>query len=103
MYLPYLRFFRRSYIRASTYSRVMEKFIVPRLDHFAFKVSFKEILSNLVLCQGHRPIEKQMETVSYSSFLSTIQSLTSENLINFVRKRLDYFLVGLMNDEIRYG
>lgn len=82
----------------------MEKFIVPRLDHFAFKVSFKEILSNLVLCQDHRPNEKQMETVSYSTFLSTIQSLlTSENLINFVRKRLDYFLVGLMNDEIRYS
>jgi len=62
----------------------MDKSTVPRLEQIAFQASFKEILSNLVLCPDHCPKDMQLDTV------------------NFVRKRLEYYLVGEMNDKIRY-
>ena len=76
------------------------KSFVPRLEHLAYTASFKEILSNLALCHDHHPSNEQ-EIVNYSSFLSTMA--TSEKLITFVRNRLDYHLVGIMSDKIRYN
>jgi len=80
----------------------MDKFTVPRLEQIAFQASFKEILSNLVLCPDHCPKDMQLDTVAFSSRLSTCPLFTSQSLINFVRKRLEYYLVGEMNDKIRY-
>ena len=81
----------------------MEKNLVPRLEQLAFTASFKDILSNLVLCQDHRPEDKQLETVAaFSSRIKTSPLFASQNLINFVRNNLDHHLVGVMNDKTRY-
>lgn len=83
----------------------MEKFLVPRLEHLAFEVSFEEILSNLALCQDHHIDEEKKKTVKFASFLSPIRhTFTSEKLISFVRNHLDYYLYGEseMSDKMRY-
>lgn len=81
----------------------MEKFLVPRLGHLAFTASFEDILCNLALCQDHCPKENLLGTTKFASFLppEIRQSITSENLINFVRRRLDYHLEGLMSDQTK--
>ncbi len=82
----------------------IEKLVVPRLKDIAFRVSFKEILNNLVLCHEHRPEEKQVMPVAFSSLLSLSQLCTSQCLINLMRNRLDQFLVeAKMNAEMRYS
>ena len=75
---------------------------VPRLEHLAFEKSFKEIVSNLILCPEHRPEGKRFDWASSSSFLSTNPLCSSQNMINFVKGHLDQILIGTMNDEIRY-
>lgn len=81
----------------------MEKYLVPRLEHLAFTASFKDILSNLVLCQDHRPGDMQLDTVAaFSSHIKTSPLFASQNLINYVRNHLDHHLVGVINDKTRY-
>ncbi len=72
------------------------------LEDLAFEASFKEILSNLVLCPDHRPKEKKLKWLAFSSLLSTIPYFKSEQLITIVRSRLDKYLVGTMGDKIRF-
>jgi len=73
-----------------------------RLEHLAFEVSYKEILSNLILCHDHHPKEKKLKWLPFSSLLSTIPYLESEQLITILRSRLDKYLLGTMGDETRY-
>lgn len=83
----------------------MEKLIVPaRLEHLAFVASFEEILSNLAFCPDHCPEGQQPPTVKFSSLLlSKGQVLqTSQCVINYTRKRLDHYLIGVMNDKLKY-
>ncbi len=82
----------------------MEKLIVPRLEHLAFVASFEEILSNLAFCPDHCPERQQPQTVKFSSLLlSKGQVLkTGQCVINYARKRLDHYLVGVMNDTLKY-
>ena len=74
---------------------------VPTLLDLAFDVSFKELLSNLVLCNDHRPEDKQLVWARYSSFLSTMPYLNGQAMRYLVRSRLDQYLVGMMSDTIR--
>jgi len=76
--------------------------IIPSLEDLALKVSYKEILGNLILCHDHRPKEKKLNWLNCSSLLSTIPYLESEQLLEIVRSRLDQHLVGTMGDTIRY-
>lgn len=69
---------------------------VPTLLDLAFDVSFKELLSNLVLCKDHRPAEKQLIWARYSSFLSTMSFLNGQAMRHLVRRRLDQYLVGII-------
>jgi len=81
------------------------KSLVPRLEQLAFTVSFEEILGNLYLCPDHCQKEKQFgQNIQFASLLppKIRNSLTSENILNFVRKRLNYHLVGLVSDTTRY-
>ncbi len=82
---------------------IAPRLVVHRLEHLAFSVSFKEILVNLALGQDHRPEKNQLEIAKFGSLLPPEfrHSLTSENIINFVRIRLDYHLKGMMSDKIR--
>ena len=73
----------------------MDDKIVPSLQDLAFEVSFKEIMSTLILCYEHRPKGKRLSCLASPSAFSK-SFLTSEKLLNFVRSRLDYHLVGLV-------
>lgn len=75
-------------------------FSVTRLEDIAFTACFREILSNLLLCPDHRPDERRNMN-SYSSLVSLNPFLTSSNVRNFVRNRLNQHLIGIMNDDIR--
>ncbi len=79
----------------------MDRFVIPRLEKLAFEVSYKELLSNLLLCREHRPEERQVELVAFSSLISACSFLKSENVITFVRNRLNRYLLGFMNDKMR--
>jgi len=72
------------------------------LEELALEVSFKEILSNLILCPSHRPEGKQLNWLPCSSLLSMISYLESDQLLDIVRSRVDQNLVGTMGDKIRY-
>jgi hypothetical protein len=77
-----------------------KKFAVARLEEIAFKACYREILSNLLLCPEHsQPHSVSMN--SYSSLISQNPFLTSPNVRRFVRSRLNYHLIEIMNDEIR--
>ena len=81
----------------------MEKaVVVPTLEDLAFDVSFKEILGNLILCHEYLPEGKQLPWLPFSSFLTSVQLPSSEDMLSLVKARLDYFLVGTMSDKIRY-
>jgi len=85
---------------------MVPRLVVPRLEHLAFTVSFEEILGNLALCQDHCPKKMQQMVCKIAKYASRLSpeirhSFTSEDLITFVRNRLDYHLVGLMGDKIR--
>ena len=71
--------------------------VVSRLEDLAFESSFKDIMTTLKLC--HRPRGKRV--VPHSSFLKL--ALTSENLRAFIRGQLNYHLVGIMSEKIRYN
>ena len=75
---------------------------VASLEELAFQVSYKEILSNLILCHDHRPRGKQFNWLPYSSLLLKNPQRSSEQVRDFVRRRLDYYLAGTMGDTIRY-
>lgn len=62
--------------------------------------SYREILSNLLLCPDHRP-EERRNMNTYSSLISLNPFLTSPNVLHFVRSRLNQHLIGTMNDDIR--
>jgi len=81
----------------------MERLVIPRLEKLAFEASYKELLSNLLLCREHRPEEKQVELVAFSSIISACTFLKSENVIAFVRNRLNHYLLPgtTMNDKMR--
>lgn len=75
---------------------------VPTLECLAFNASCKEIVNNLLLCRDHHPEDKSCVSAPYfATYLSTVPSLTSENIINFMRKKLNYFLDGTANNIIR--
>jgi uncharacterized tellurite resistance protein B-like protein len=76
------------------------KFAVARLEEIAFKACYREILSNLLLCPEHSQ-PHNVSMYSYSSLISLNPFLTSSNVRTFVRSRLNYHLIGIMNDEIR--
>ena len=78
----------------------MDDKIVPSLQDLAFEVSFKEIMSTLILCYEHRPEGKRLSCLASPSAFSK-SFLTSEKLLNFVRSRLDYHLVGLVGVQVR--
>ena len=77
-----------------------KRFTVVTLEEIAFNACFREILSNLLLCPEHRPEDKRILN-SYSSLISLNPFLNSKNVRNFIRNRLDHYLVGTMNDDIR--
>jgi len=77
--------------------------IVSRLEDLAFDASYNEIIGNLLyLCREHRPENKKLEMVTYSSFLSRIPFITSQNMIQLIRNQLGQNLLGLMGEKIRY-
>lgn len=76
------------------------KFTVSRLEQIAFMASYREILSNLLLCSDHRP-EERRHMNTYSSLISLNTFLNSCNILKFVRSRLNHYLIGTMNDDIR--
>ena len=84
------------------------KMSVPLLEDLAFEVSFKELISNLVMCRDHRPENtsesyyKAMDWVSSFSILSNHPFMSSENVLKFVKQRLNKYLVGVMGIKIRY-
>jgi hypothetical protein len=78
-----------------------KKFAVSRLEEIAFKACYHEILSNLLLCPEHSQPNFSDSMYSYSSLISLSPFLTSSNVRRFVRSRLNYHLIGIMNDEIR--
>lgn len=81
---------------------------VPLLEDLAVEVAFMEIIRNLVLCRDHLPENpsensyKANDWVSSSSFLSTHPFMSSENVLKFVKRRLNEYLVGIMGIKIRY-
>ena len=83
--------------------------VIPfkRLEDLAFEVAYQEIISNLLLCPDHvshkaNTIESFCHRVSRSSFLSlNLPKVTSKSIREFVRDRLNLFLVGTMSDTIR--
>jgi hypothetical protein len=82
------------------HSNMKKKFAVVRLEEIAFKACYRQILSNLLLCPEHsQPHSVSMN--SYSSLISQNPFLNSPNVRRFVRSRLNYHLIGIMNDEIR--
>jgi hypothetical protein len=78
-----------------------KKFAVVRLEEIAFKACYREILSNLLLRPEHSHQPHSVSMYSYSSLISLSPFLTSSNVRRFVRSRLNYHLIGIMNDEIR--
>ena len=80
----------------------MSKFSVRNLEELSFDVSYNEILCNLLLCSGHRPNDKKLFWATFSSYVSMNSFLTSQNMVKFVRYRLNYHLIGIMGDVIRY-
>jgi len=76
---------------------------ISLLEDLAFEASFKEITSNLLLCNDHHPSKNsKLGWFSFSSILSTNPLLiNSQSLLNFVRSRLSHYLVGIMGDKIR--
>jgi len=103
-----IKVFHHSYFLAA---KIMafnsRKMSVPLLEDLAFEVSFKEMISHLVMCRDHRPKNtsesyKAMDWVSYSSVLSNHAFMSSENVLKFVKQRLNKYLVGVMGIKIRY-
>ena len=80
----------------------MQRVVVPQLKDLAFDVSYKEILGNLILCPDSRPEDKQLVWVSFSSFLSTIPYLKSQNMRQIIRDRLtQHFIEEKVNNILR--
>ena len=75
---------------------------VASLEELAFQVSYKEMLSNLILCHNHWPKGKRLNWLTYSSLLRKNQQMNSEQVRDYVRRRLDFYLVGTMGDKVRY-
>jgi len=71
------------------------------LKELSFKASFKEILCNLILCREHRPKDAQLFWSTFCSNLSMDPSLTSQNMIDFTRTRLDRHLIGETGENMR--
>jgi len=74
----------------------------PSLRDLAAEVAYKEVLSNLILCHEHRPQGKQLNWLPYSSLLRLMHPsglLKSEQVRDFVRRRLD---LGILGNKIRY-
>lgn len=74
---------------------------VPSLENLAFEMSYKEIMSNLILCYEHRPEGKRVTWLPFSSIVSTSEILSSENIRRLVRGRLNQHLVGTMGEKVR--
>jgi len=74
---------------------------VPLLEDLAFEVSYKDVLSNLLLCHDHRPEGKKLDWASFSSFLSTFPSFNGERMRLLIRACLDEYAYGIMGDKIR--
>ena len=81
----------------------MQAAILPSLEDLAFEMSYKEIMSNLILCYEHRPQGKRLPWLPFSSFLATSPFFSSQTAISLVRRKLDHYLVGTMSDKIRYA
>ena len=75
---------------------------VQRLEDLASNACYTEIVSNLILCHEHRPQERQLNWLPFSSVLSTIPYMKSKPVLAFVKSRLDRYLVGTMGDQLRY-
>ena len=73
---------------------------VPSLQDLALEVSFKEIMSTLILAYDHRPKGKRLSCLASPSAFSK-SFLTSDKLRRFVRNRLDHHLVGSVGVQIR--
>jgi len=74
---------------------------VPSLEDLAFEMSYKEIMSNLILCYEHRPEGKRFQWLPFSSIVSTSEILSSENVRRLVRNRLNQHLVGTLGEKVR--
>lgn len=88
------------------YRKVVDKPYVESLGDLAFDACYHEIVANLLLCADHSKFSsgssrKKRKLNSYSSLLSLNPSFSSENVIQFVRKRLDSFLLGIMSHKTR--
>ena len=84
--------------------QIIKKLIVPRLADMAFSASYKELLSNLLLCPNHHPEEKEkkLDVIAHSSLRSNKSQFlnSSKNVISFARSRLEPFPAG-MNSKMR--
>lgn len=74
--------------------------VIPSLESLAFEVSFRDILSTLILCYEHRPEVKRFPFLASSSFSNLF--LTSDKLRSFVRGCLDRHLRGVVSVQVRY-
>jgi len=73
---------------------------VKRLEDIAFSACYQDILSNLILCQEHRP-ENERHPITRSSLISCNPLFTSQNVLYNVRENLNQHLVGTLNDDFR--
>ncbi len=80
----------------------MDSEIIPSLEDLAFETSYKDIISNLILCYDHRPRGKRLFWLRFSSIIQASNlDLTSDTIRGLVRRRLDHHLIGTMSEKIR--
>ena len=78
---------------------------MEKLEEIAFKTAYQEVIFNLLLSPKHLSLKAKKLSfscgIASSSLISLNPYLTSEQVIKFVRERLDFFLVGTMNDLVK--
>jgi len=75
---------------------------VASLEDLAFSASYREIVGNLLLCQDHPTKDWRLGWLNRSSVLSMFPLLNSQYLLKFIKQKLEYYLVGIMGEKIRY-
>lgn len=75
---------------------------VQTLENLAFSVSYKEIVRSSLKCDNHPQKGKLSPCLPFSSILSSSRPpLSAEEKSSRVQIHLDYYLKGIVSDEIR--
>jgi len=75
---------------------------VQTLQNLAYNVSYEEIVRNSLLCDNHPQRGKPFPCLPFSSVLSSSRPpLSAQEKSNRVRIHLEYYLKGVVSDEIR--